>query len=184
MKALKDLFIEELTDMYDAEHRILKALPRLIKAATADDLKQGLLLHLKETEGHVKKLQQVFQCFNEKARGRTCTSMMGLLEEADEVATDFRSSPIINAALISAAQKVEHYEMATYGCLREWAGLLGNEEAGSLLQEILEEETAADEKLTELARAGSNREALGEDEGSPDAAISERPGVRSSALHR
>jgi ferritin-like metal-binding protein YciE len=162
MKTLKDLFLDELADMYDAERRIVKALPKMAKAATCEDLKEAIQSHLKETEGHVKKLEEIFQSFDQKAKGKTCEATVGLLEEGDEIAADFKGSPAINAALISAAQKVEHYEMASYGCLHEWAGLLGNEEAASLLQEILEEEKAANESLTELARASSNEEALGE----------------------
>jgi ferritin-like metal-binding protein YciE len=177
MKTLKDLFLDELADMYDAEHRIVKALPKMAKAATCDDLKGAFQSHLKETEGHVKKLQQVFQCFGEKAKGKTCEATVGLLAEGDEIAADFKGSPAINAALISAAQKVEHYEMASYGCLHEWAGLLGNKEAAGLLQEILDEEKAANESLTKLALAKCNQEALEESDqkGSQDEATSERP---------
>jgi ferritin-like metal-binding protein YciE len=172
MKALKDLFLEELADMYDAERRIVKALPKMAKAATCPDLREAIQFHLKETEGHVRKLYQVFKSFGVKARGQTCEATVGLLEEGDEIAADFKGSPAINAALISAAQKVEHYEMASYGCLHEWAGLLGNKDAAGLLQEILDEEKAADESLTELARASSNDEALGESDqkGSEEAA--------------
>jgi len=177
MKTLKDLFLDELADMYDAEHRIVKALPKMAKAATCPDLKEAIQSHLKETEGHVKKLQQVFQCFGEKAKGKTCEATVGLLAEGDEIAADFKGSPAINAALISAAQKVEHYEMASYGCLHEWAGLLGNKEAAGLLQEILDEEKAANESLTKLALAKCNQEALEESDqkGSQDEATSERP---------
>ena len=164
MKTLNDLFLDELADMYDAERRIVKALPKMAKAATCEKLKEAILSHLEETKGHVEKLERVFECFDEKAKGKTCEATVGLLEEGDEIAAEFKGSPAINAALISAAQKVEHYEMASYGCLHEWAGLLGNEEAAGLLEEILEEEKAANEGLTELARASSNEEALGESE--------------------
>jgi ferritin-like metal-binding protein YciE len=162
MKTLKDLFLDELADMYDAERRIVKALPKLAKAATCEKLKEALLTHLKETEGHVTKVERVFQCFDEKAKGKTCEATVGLLKEGDEIVADFKGSPAINAALISAGQKVEHYETASYGCLHEWAGVLGNEEAASILEEILEEEKAANETLTKLARSSSNEEALGE----------------------
>jgi ferritin-like metal-binding protein YciE len=162
MKTLRDLFLDELADMYDAERRIVKALPKLAKAATCEKLKQALLSHLKETEGHVTKVERVFQCFDEKAKGKTCEATVGLLKEGDEIAADFKGSPAINAALISAGQKVEHYETASYGCLHEWAGVLGNEEAASILEEILEQEKAANDTLTKLARSGSNEEALGE----------------------
>jgi ferritin-like metal-binding protein YciE len=164
MKTLKVLFLDELADIYDAERRTVKALPKMAKAATCDKLKRAILAHLKETEGHVTKLEKVFQLFDEKAKGKTCKATVGLLEEGDEIAADFKGSRAINAALISAAQKVEHYEMAAYGCLHEWAGLLENKEAADLLLEILSEEIAANDSLTELARASSNAEALGESE--------------------
>jgi ferritin-like metal-binding protein YciE len=164
-KTLKDLFLSELADMYDAERRIVKALPKMAAAATCDKLKKAILAHLKETEGHVTKLEEVFQSFDEEAKGKTCEATVGLLKEGDEIAAEFKGSPAINAALISAAQKVEHYEMASYGCLHEWAGLLGNTEAAGLLNEILDQEKAANETLTELARAGSNKEALSESDG-------------------
>lgn len=161
MKTLQTLFLDELADMYDAERRILKALPKMAKAAESSDLRKAFQTHSKETKGHVTKLEQVFQCFNQKSRGKACKATIGLLEEGDEITVTFKNSPAINAALISAAQKVEHYEVASYGCLHEWAGLLGNEKAAGLLNDILVEEKATDQLLTELARATSNREALG-----------------------
>ena len=160
MKTLKELFLDQLADMYDAERRVVKALPKLAKAATCSKLRAALLAHLKETQGHVTKLERVFQSCEQKAKGQTCQATVGLLAEGDEIAADFKGSPAINAALISAAQKVEHHEMAAYGCLHEWAGLLGNVTAASLIQEILDEEKAANDKLTELARASNNKEAL------------------------
>ena len=164
MKTLKDLFLDELADIYDAERRIVKALPKMGKAATCPGLKAAIDSHLKETEGHVKKLEEVFRCLDLKAKGKTCEATVGLLEEGDEIAADFKGSPAINAALISAAQKVEHYEIASYGCLQEWAELLGHNEAAVLLGGILEEEKAANQSLTNLARDGNNQEALGESE--------------------
>ena len=160
MKTLKDLFLAELKDMYDAEHRIIKALPKLAKAATCEKLKTSFLVHLEETRGQVTKLKKVFQTFGETAKAKKCKATVGLLKEGDEIAAENKGEPTINAALISAGQKVEHYEIASYGCLHEWAGLLGNSEAASLIEEILDEEKAANKKLTELARAGSNEEAL------------------------
>jgi len=162
MKTLQDLFLDELGDIYDAERRIAKALPRMAKAATCDDLKGVLLSHFEETEGHVTKIEEVFDCFDTKARARTCGATIGLLEEGDELMEDYKDSPAINAALISLAQKIEHHGMAHYGCLREWAGLLDNEEAADLLQEILDEEKAANDALTDLSHEFSNRETLGE----------------------
>jgi ferritin-like metal-binding protein YciE len=162
MKTLKELFLDELADMYDAERRTVKALPKMARAATCEKLKKAILAHLKETEGHVTKLERVFQLFGEPAKGKTCEATVGLLKEGDEIASDFKGSPAINAALISAAQKVEHHEMASYGALHAWAGLLGKKEAADLLLEILGEEKAANDALTALARASSDKEALGE----------------------
>ena len=160
MKLLKELFLDELADMYDAENRLVKALPRLAQGATCARLKDALLAHLGQTKGHVTKLEQVFALFDETPRKKTCEATVGILKEGDELAADFKGSPAINAALISAAQRVEHYEMAAYGCLHEWAGLLGHREAADLLEIILDEEKAANETLVALARSGSNEEAL------------------------
>ena len=165
MKTLNELFLDELADIYDAEHQLVKALPKMANAATCTHLQQALQSHLEETKGHVTKLERVFACFGQKANGNTCEATAGLLEEADEIAADFDESPAINAALICAAQKVEHYEIATYGCLHEWAGFLGNQEAAGILEEILNEEKAANRSLTGLARERSNQEALGESPG-------------------
>lgn len=177
MKTLKDLFLDELADMYDAERRILKALPKLAKAATCTDLKKAFQSHLKETEGHAKKLEQVFQSFGKKAKGKTCEATVGLLKEGEEIAAEFKGSPAINAALIAVAQKVEHYEIASYGCLHEWAELLDNQKASGLLKQILDQEKHANEALNELAHSSLNEEALGESNGngSPDESADERP---------
>ena len=173
--------MDELADMYDAEKRIVKALPKMAKAATCEDLKAAILSHLKETEGHVTKLEQVFQAFDEKARGKTCEATVGLLKEGDEIAAEFKGSPAINAALVSAAQKVEHYEMASYGCLHEWAGLLDNEDAAGILQQILDEEKAANESLTELARESCNQQALGDSDENESDDADENPAQKQSA---
>lgn len=162
-KTLHDLFMDELADMYDAESRLVKALPKMAKAAMADELKDAIQSHLKETEGHRDTLESVFAMFDEKAKGKKCEAIVGLLKEADEIAAEFKGSPACDAAIISACQKVEHYEIASYGCLSEWAGLLGNKEAVASLEDILEEERAADEALTEVARSASNAEALEEE---------------------
>src|ERR1700722_19090762 len=160
MQTLKDLFLDELQDMYDAEHRILKALPKLAKAATDEKLKAAFLKHLGETEQQVDKLKQVFQTIDEKPKAKKCKATVGLLEEGDEIASDNKGEPTINAALISAGQKVEHYEIASYCCLYEWAGLLDNKKAAGLMKEILGQEKAANTTLTELAQAKNNEEAL------------------------
>ena len=148
--------------MYDAERRIVKALPKLVKAATCEKLKSALQVHLKETEGHVTKIEQVFKSLDQKAKGKTCKTTVALLEEGGDIVAEFKGSPALNAALISAAQKVEHHEIAAYGALHEWAGLLGNQKAAGLLEEILGEEKAANATLTKLALDGSDKEALGE----------------------
>jgi ferritin-like metal-binding protein YciE len=161
MSTLKDLFLEELEDMYDAEHRITKALPKLIEAATCNELKTALQNHLEETKGQIKKLEQVFQAFDAKAQRTKCPAMAGLLEEGDEMVAKNKESTTINAAIIAAAQKVEHYEIASYGTLRSWATILGNSDAANLLEEIEDEEKQADDTLNELAES-KNEEAMEE----------------------
>lgn len=186
MKTLINLFLDELADMYDAERRIIKALPKMAQAATRPDLKKAIQSHLKETHGHVAKLDRVFKSFGRKAKGKTCQATVGLLREGDELAAEFKGSPAINAAVISAAQKVEHYEIASYGCLHEWAEMLGNSEAAGLLLQILEEEKGADVALNELAHATVNAEALDESH-SKDAVrgkLRPKPGLRKSRRRR
>jgi ferritin-like metal-binding protein YciE len=156
---LKDLFLDELADMYDAENRIVKALPKMAKAATGADLKEAINAHLEETKGHINKLEQVFQAFDEKVKAKVCKATVGLLEEGDEIASDNDGEPTINAAIISACQKVEHYEIASYGTLIAWGKLLENDDAVDLLEQILDEEKAANEKLTDLSEE-KNQEAL------------------------
>lgn len=160
MKTLKELFLSELADIHDAEQRIAKALLKMAKAATTADRIVAFEVQLSETEDKISKLKQVFQCFDEKPKGRTCKATVGLLEEGEEIAANFKGSPAINAALISAAQKVEHYEMASYG----WASLLEHEEAAGLLQEILDKETATNEPLSELPMNDANEKGLAEGE--------------------
>ena len=159
MKTLKNLFLDELKDMYDAEQRITRALPKMVKAATCTKLQAALKKHLKETQGQIKNLEQVFKSIGEKAKAKKCEATVGLLKEGDEIAKEFKGSPAINAALIAVGQKVEHYEIASYGCLHEWAGLLGHEEAAGLLKENLDQEKDADDALTDLARSHNNQEA-------------------------
>jgi ferritin-like metal-binding protein YciE len=161
MRTLKNLFLDELADRYDAEKRLVIAMPKMIKAATCTHLKKLIQSHLRETENHVKTLEKVFRSFGERPRLNKCEATIGLLKEGDEVVSDNKGWPVLNAALISVAQKLEHYEIATYGCLRGWATLLGNKEAAGFLQEILVEEKAANHALSELARSRSNNEALG-----------------------
>ncbi len=166
MKTLKDLFQDELMDMYDAEHRITRALPKMVKTATCEKLKDAFETHLKETEQQIKNLEKVFKLIGEKAKSKKCEATVGLLKEGDEIGAEFKGSPAVNAALIAAGQKVEHYEIASYGCLCEWAKLLGHNDAARLLEQNLEQEKNANDTLTEIARSGDNEEAL---EGSPAA---------------
>ncbi len=162
MNALKDLFLDELADRYDAEKRLLRAMPKMAKTATCKNLQKLIRSHLKETAGQVKKLETVFESCGAKVKAKKCEATVGLLKEGDEIAAGFKGSAALNAALIAVAQKIEHYEIASYGCLREWAGLLRNKEAAALLQEILVEEKAANHSLSELARFSSNDEAENE----------------------
>lgn len=161
MKTLKDLFLQELSDMYDSEQRITKSLPDLIKATTCSELKTALQTHLQETQGHVDKLERVFEAFGEKAKSTKCPAMVGILNEGDELVSKNKQSPSLNAAIICAGQKVEHYEIATYGCLHSWSQILGNDEATDILGQILDEEKAADRTLNDLA-VEKNEEALEE----------------------
>ena len=158
-QTLETLFLDELADMYDSEKHLVEALPRMAAAATHDELREAFQMHLAETEGHVEKLERVFAAFGKPAKARKCPAVRGILKEGDHIISENKKSPTINAALISAGQKVEHYEIASYGCLREWANQLGNPDAADLLAEILEEEKSADHKLTELAQARCNQSA-------------------------
>ena len=159
MKILEDLFLASLADMYYAEHQLIKALPKMAKAATNEDLRTAFETHLTETEGHVQKLEEVFEAFGKTPKSKKCPAILGIIKEADEIASENKKSPTINAALIFAGQKAEHYEIASYGGLRDWAKLLGNEDAANLLDEILDEEKAADAKLSELAEENCNESA-------------------------
>jgi ferritin-like metal-binding protein YciE len=161
MKTLKNLFLSELADMYDSECRIIKALPKIIKEATCEQLQHALEQHLEETEGQVKQIVRIFAAFDEKPRAQKCPAMVGSLEEGDQIINENKHSPAINAAIIAACQKVEHYEIASYGTLRAWATLLENEEAVDLIEEILDQEKDADSTLSDLAVA-KNQETLEE----------------------
>lgn len=151
-KSLHGLMIEELKDLYDAEHQITEALPKMAKAATSTQLKQGFEKHLKETETQIKRLEQVFTSIGEKASRKTCKGMKGLITEGQEMMKELEGD-VLDAALIVAAQKVEHYEMAAYGSLRDWAILMGHNEAAQMLQTTLDEEGATDKKLTQVAQS-------------------------------
>jgi ferritin-like metal-binding protein YciE len=152
--SLRDLFEEELQDAYDAENQLIKALPKMAKAAASDELRQGFEEHLEQTRQHVQRLEQIFEQLGEDAKGKKCKGMEGAIKEGSEIIKEKGMEDAVkDAALISAAQRVEHYEIAAYGTLRTWANLLGEEEAVSLLEETLNEEKETDQKLTQLAES-------------------------------
>ena len=159
LDSLEKLFIEELRDIYNAEKQLTRALPRMAKAAESPDLERAFTSHLKETQGQIKRLERVFQEVGQAVRGKKCKGMEGLIEEGKEMMEEDGEPQVIDAALIASAQKVEHYEIAAYGCLRTYAELLGYSEAAQLLQQNLQEEEAADKKLTQLGESGINEAA-------------------------
>jgi len=156
---LHDAFIDELRDAYDAEKQITKALPKMVKAATSPDLKAAFQAHLDETREQITRLEEVFGTLDEKVRGKHCDGMAGIIEEGKSVMEEDFDDQTMDACLIASAQRVEHYEMAAYGTLVAWAQAMGHSEAAELLEQTLEEEKAADEKLTSIAEDGVNREA-------------------------
>jgi ferritin-like metal-binding protein YciE len=158
-KALDDLFEETLKDIFYAENKILKALPKMAKAAHSEELKAAFEKHLKETEGQVSRLEKVFDMIEVAPRGKKCEAIEGMIEEGAEIMKEFKGAPALDAGLVSAAQTVEHYEIARYGTLKRWAEQLGLDEAAGLLEETLEEEKNTDEALTELAEATINEHA-------------------------
>lgn len=160
MKTIRDLYIEELKDLFNAEHQLLKALPKMAKAASNPDLVQAFEDHLAETETQVERLTQIFEGLGITGKGKKCKAMEGLIEEGKEIIEEEMPAEVKDAALIAAAQRVEHYEMAGYGCVRTYANLLGETAAATLLQETLDEEGDADKKLTDLAESVINAEAL------------------------
>ena len=151
MESLRDLFLDELRDMYHAEGQMIKSLPRMAKKADSDELRTAFEQHLEETKKQQERLQEVFELFEEKPKTKVCKGMQGILEEGKEMMQEDIDADVLDAALIAAAQRAEHYEMAVYGTLRTYAQLLGEEEAANILQEILDEEGTTDKKLTQLA---------------------------------
>ncbi len=157
---LHDLYVEELKDLYSAEHQILKALPKMAKAASHEELAQAFKDHLAETKTQVERLEKIFKKLGVSPKGKTCKAMEGLLEEGQDVMAEDAEPAVLDAALIASAQRVEHYEMAGYGCVRTFARLLGYDEAADLLQETLDEEGSTDKHLTDLAESVINAEAV------------------------
>ncbi len=151
-EGLKELYIDELKDLYSAENQLVKALPKMAKAASSEELRQGFEEHLEQTKEHVARLEKIFGALDESPKGKKCMGMEGLVKEGSEVMGEDFEDAVMDAALIGAAQRVEHYEIAAYGTASEFANLLGESEHISLLQETLQEEKETDQKLTELAR--------------------------------
>jgi len=159
-KKLDDLFLDTLKDIYYAERKILKALPKMAKAAQSPDLKAAFEKHEDETEGQVERLRKVFEILGKQARGKVCPAIEGIIEEGEEIMDEFKGSPALDAGLVSAAQAVEHYEITRYGTLKRWAHVLGLKDAAKLLDETLQEESQTDEDLTTIADAAVNAEAM------------------------
>ena len=158
-QTLHDAFLEELKDAYDAEKQLTKALPKLAKASTSPELRQAFEDHLEETNGHVEKLEQVFQGLDEKPKGQRCDGIAGIIDEGKKVMDEDFDDATMDACLIAAGQRAEHYEIAAYGTLVAWAKTMGHHDAADLLQEILDEEKAADEKLNQIAISEINVQA-------------------------
>ena len=159
METLQELYVEQLRDMFDAENQLMKALPKMAKEATNEELKAAFEHHLEQTEEQISRLERVFEELGEKPKGHKCKAMLGLIEEGKELMEEDADEDVMDAGLICAAQKIEHYEIATYGCLRTYAEMLGFDEQADLLQESLDEEKDTDENLTELAVSCINLEA-------------------------
>jgi ferritin-like metal-binding protein YciE len=159
LKSLEDLFVNLLKDMYYAEKQILKALPKMAKKADSEELRQAFVRHLKETQGQVERLEQVFALCQRKPSGKTCPAIKGIIEEGEEDMKDAKDPDVLDAGMIADAQAVEHYEIARYGTMIAWARQLGMNDAASLLEQTLEQEYNADRLLTELAEGRLNRQA-------------------------
>jgi ferritin-like metal-binding protein YciE len=183
--SLRELLEEELKDLYDAEKQLTKALPKLAKKATSPDLKEAFTEHLQQTEGHIERLEEAFESLGMPARGKACKGMRNLISEGNDMIADAEDDATRDALMIAAAQKVEHYEIASYGTTRTWASLLGKNDVAELLEGILDEEKTADQKLTGIAESHVNVEAAEAEEG--EEMEESRPGratrgVRTAAL--
>jgi len=179
-QALKELYIDELKDIYNAENQLVKALPKMAKAANSEELRTGFEEHLEQTRGHVQRLEQIFKELGEKPSGKKCRGMEGLVAEGQEIMGEDFEDDVMDAALISAAQRVEHYEIAAYGTVRTYAELLGEDTAVQLLEQTLEEEKETDQKLTDMA-SEINVRAMGEGSEEGSAEDEEEAPVRKKA---
>ena len=164
---LQRLYVEQLKDIYSAESQLLKALPKMAKAASSQDLRQGFEKHLEQTKGHVERLEQIFSSLDESPKGKKCMGMEGLIEEGEEVIQEESATEALDAGLIAAAQRVEHYEIAAYGSVHAFAELLGDDDSVSLLLQTLDEEKETDKKLTELS-VEINKQAMNASPSSPE----------------
>jgi ferritin-like metal-binding protein YciE len=173
INSLHDLYVDELRDLYDAENQLIKALPKMAEASTSEKLRQGFKEHLEQTRGHAQRIEQIFDRLGEKAKGRKCKGMEGIVKEGSEVLDEDMNDDVKDAAIIGSAQRVEHYEIAGYGTARTHADLLGLDEDARLLEQTLEEEKQANHKLTDLA-ASINVQAQEREEGEE----AKRPGVK------
>ncbi|HEY4101868.1 MAG TPA: ferritin-like domain-containing protein [Gemmatimonadales bacterium] len=162
MGPLHEMFLDELREMYDAEEQLTKALPKMVKTATHPELRDAFESHLEETKGHYERLERALEMLGEKAKGDTCEAMKGLVKEGGAIIDEKGDMPdaVVDAGLIAAGQKVEHYEIASYGTLITWARMMGHDEVAQLLEQTLSEEKAADEKLNALAEHGINQQAM------------------------
>lgn len=151
IETMNDLFLEQIEDLYDAEERLVKALPKMAQNSSSDQLRQAFEMHLQQTKGHVERLERVFQEIGKKAKGQTCDAMKGLIDEGEDVISDVKEPSVRDAGLIAAGNRVEHYEIAAYGSAKAFARMLGLSRAASLLEQTLQEEKEADQKLTSLA---------------------------------
>ena len=187
---LHDAFIDELRDTYDAERQLTKALAKLAKAATSPDLSQAFSSHLEETQGQIERLEEVFASLDEKVRGKHCDGIAGIIEEGKSIMEEDFDETTMDACLIAAGQRAEHYEMAAYGTLVAWARAMGHTDAADLLQQNLDEEKAADEKLSSLAESGINQEAAdaahpeGDDEDVDEEPARKKVAVSAKRSHR
>jgi ferritin-like metal-binding protein YciE len=180
-EGLKELYIDELKDLYSAEHQLIKALPKMAKAASSGELRQGFEKHLEQTTGHAQRLEKIFHALGESPKGKTCKAMQGLVEEgAETMKEDFEGS-LMDAALIGAAQRVEHYEIAAYGTVCAFAKELGETEHASLLTKTLQEEKETDEKLTELAQDINAQANAGKEEREPQVHLGNKKKSRQAA---
>ncbi len=179
--ALKELYMDELRDLYNAEQQLIKALPKMAKAADSDDLRSGFEEHLEQTKGHAKRIEQIFQALGESPKGKKCAGIEGIIEEGGEVMDEGYEGAVMDAALITAAQRVEHYEIAAYGSVHAFATLMGESEAADLLEQTLNEEKETDQKLTQLSEHINAQAYEGGSESGDEEEEEERPRPKTKA---